>query len=490
VAGLVLLVGTLGVTTWSLQRARADREAARQQTAEAQVARDEAEAGTRFITGLLESVEPGAPGGGRTVTVLQVLDRAAKQLADSEKQSNEPSVDDPLLRARLHLTMGRSYHALGVLDKARTHLETSLALREKALGSDARLTLRSRFNLAALMFDVGEFDAAKASYEHCLRVWRQASYADEESVLGATNNLAQIMGREGAYEKAEVLQRDVITRAERTLGETHEHTLGMKVNLGLILKNLGKYEESQRVITAAETAWRTAHGADHPGTLLCLHNLADLAGAQGDYERAASIGRRLVEARTRVLGPDHHDTLAASANLGRDLMRFDPQAAEQTLLPTWKRARELLGEAHEITIAAALNLSDVWGTLGWPERSREALAQVVASIKAQAQSQNASAHNCNASAWLLLTLEPESMRDVRGGLEAATRACDIERRNGGRELWQYLDTLALAYSLSGNAASAVAAQTEALQRLPEDPGSQRYKGEMTERLRAYESKVK
>ena len=69
---------------------------------------------------------------------------------------------------------------------------------------------------------------------------------------------------------------------------------------------------------------------------------------------------------------------------------------------------------------------------------------------------------------------------------AATRACDIERRAGGRELWQYLDTLALAYARTGSPRNAVEAQREAIRAVPNTPEARRYLPEMEARLAEYE----
>lgn len=492
-AGLALLVGALGMTSWALQRARTERGQAQQRAAEALAAREEAEAATTFIVTMFESVEPGSSAGGvaggKDVTVRQVLDRAAARL-ESQDHATSPESASPLLVARLRHTIGSSYHALGDMIAADKHLSAAVALREKHLGPAARATLHSRFNLASVWFDQGRFDEAQRTYEQCLASWRESKLTDDEWMLGALNNLAQIMSRRGDAQGALSIQRDVHERASRAMGPTHEHTLGMAINLGAALRHLGRFDEAEKVLSKAEADWRTTYGAEHPGTLLAMHNQAMLAADMGDRAKGAEINRRLVEARTRVLGPDHPDTLGAMTNLGLDLRHLDPARTEPILLDAWRRGKRVLGEEHEVTISAALNLTDTWEALGWPASSRDQVREVATTLKRIASRPDATAHNLNAAAWLLLTLEPESARDIAGALQAAIRACDVERKGTAAELWQYLDTLALAYSRAGNAGSAVAAQREALERLPAHPQAQQYKGEMQDRLREYEAAAK
>ena len=79
----------------------------------------------------------------------------------------------------------------------------------------------------------------------------------------------------------------------------------------------------------------------------------------------------------------------------------------------------------------------------------------------------------------------EGVRDPEAGHHLAVRACDLERKQGGKNLWMYLDTLAAAQHAIGSHSDAVATQKEALTLLPGDEGRER--AGMETRLREYEA---
>jgi hypothetical protein len=64
------------------------------------------------------------------------------------------------------------------------------------------------------------------------------------------------------------------------------------------------------------------------------------------------------------------------------------------------------------------------------------------------------------------------------------RACAAEEAAGGGNLWQYLDTLALAQHQTGDTAAAVETQKRALSLMPADHAE---RAEMEKRLADYEA---
>lgn len=473
-------IGALGVTSWALGRAITDRESAKAEKTKAVEARDEAEAVTRFLTGILESIEP--ENRGREVTVRQVLDDAARKLETDHKSE----LASPVLRARVRVTLGSSYLALGELEEAERHVRMGVEARMRELGPSSPATLRAQFNLAGVLYEQGKLDEAESLYAHCLDEWTRIGGGPDSEPLGAMNNLAQIAAREGRLQEAEGLQRRTIMGMEAELGNEHEHTLGARVNLGAMLRDQRRFKEAEETLRAAQESWRSAHGAEHPGTLLAMHNLGLLYLDSNRLDEAESMSRRLVEIRRRVLGPEHPDTIAAMVNLGLVLSRTKSSETERVYLEAWEAARRSLGEEHATTLTAGLNLLTVYEQAGWPASSSAAVERLVGTLRLIAAREGASESDLNASAWLLLTAKPESVQDPAAALKAATRACDSARRTGSRDLWQYLDTLALAYARTGAVENAVQTQREAIRSMPQTPDAQRYLGEMQDRLAEYE----
>jgi non-specific serine/threonine protein kinase/serine/threonine-protein kinase len=464
-------VGALGAAAVLVAVASVGRGAAM-----ARQGRDEAEAVTAFLADMLGSVAPEERG--RDVPVRAILDRAAASIGGE-------FAGRPLVEARLRQTIGNAYRALGLLDEAERHLPAALEIRRRHLGGSDPATLRAMANLAGLRHEQGRYAEAAALNEEALRGYAAAGRGSSADALGAMNNLAQTYSRQGRTREALALQERATEGQARVLGSTHPRTLGAMVNLALLREEEGDLAGAQDLLDRACAQWRLVHGDDHPGTLLARHNLANLYMRMRRMGDAEAIFRGVVESRERTLGADHPDTITARINLARCVGRMGRAGeAEGMYLAAWDAARRVLGEAHPDTLTCAMNLAGLYEGQGWPEAARERMPAVMAALRHVALRPGATAEDLNSAAWMLLTVEPESLRDSRAALAAASAACEKERGAGGKELWQYLDTLALAQARTGDAGAAVASQREAIRLLPSH--GEEYRGQMEGRLAEYQ----
>ena len=117
-------------------------------TAEQQ-ARTEAEAITEFLEDMLDSPDPEREG--KDVRVVDMLERGA-DTADTR------FADQPLVAARLHHVIGRTYRVLGVYDSAEVHLARALASRRALLGDADLATAESIFEFGLLQRERGHFE--------------------------------------------------------------------------------------------------------------------------------------------------------------------------------------------------------------------------------------------------------------------------------------------------------------------------------------------
>jgi eukaryotic-like serine/threonine-protein kinase len=477
VAALVVAAAGAG---WGYMTAREHSRRAEAEALAATEARTEAESVTKFLSDMLESATPEVSG--PSATVRQVLDRAAATIGSEMR-------DRPLVEARLRHTMGNAYMSLGELNEAERHLMLAHDIRKKHLGAEHLDTLRVLGNIAGLRHHQGRFEDCERLINDALATWGKVASMDDPTAVGMLNNLAQTYSRQGKHEQATELERKVLETQRRVQGPEHPHTLGAMINLSLLLENQRQFVESEQLLLAAIDGWRRAHGSDHPGTLMAMSNLAGLYSRIRRHEEAEGLYRRMLEARTRVLGANHPDTVRTLGNLGWALKRMGRIAeAEQTLVKAWDQARTVLGESHPDTLTMALNLTGLYEAQGWPEAMRDNIAGLVATLRTIAARNEATTEELNSCAWILLTVQPESLRDAGAALRAASRACEKERAMGGKELWQYLDTLALAQFRTGAPATAAESQREAISRLPAE--GENYRGEMNERLKQYETAAK
>ena len=473
---LALIAGVIG-TGYGLAKAVHQRTLAKKQATDAELARDESEAVTSFLTQMLQSVQPDESG--RDVTVREVLDQASDRLATD-------FADRPEVEARLRQALGISYWELGRLDDAEKHLPAVVELRRRTLGPDHAQTLRAQVNLASLRLDQGRNREAEEMLRQAYDGMVRTLGEDHALTLGALSNLAVVRARRVVDDQTLALQRRVVEGQRRVQGPEHPHTLGAMLNLADLLVEMDRLDEAEPLLREAVAGWERAHGPDKTGTLLALHNLAMLELSRGRLDEAEQIMRRVVEARGRVLGEQHMETLSALANLGLILSREGKLLEAETAYSTaWRGLRSELGETHPTTIIALNQLASVLEAQGWPERARGIVAELIESARDAAKRVDIPTSAFNDLAWLFMNIEPAELRDLHTALLLASRACDSERTQGGQSLWMYLDTLASAQFQTGSPAKALQTQREALQLLP--ASGEAHRAEMEQRLRQYEA---
>ncbi|RIK67855.1 MAG: hypothetical protein DCC65_05125 [Planctomycetota bacterium] len=471
VIGVLLAMGVAG-TIAGLVRSERQRLLAQSHA-------EEAEAVTSFLSDMFESVDPSESG--RETRVRDVLDSAAKSI-DTGLSGR------PLVEARLRRTIGNTYVALGLWEQAEAHLTTSLDIRRRVLGDKHPLTITTLGNVASMRFQQGRYQEAEGLFRSALDAKRASGAPEDVETIGMMNNLAQVYVRQGRLAEAERLQSRVLDGQGRVQGPEHPDTLGAMVNLAVMRVELGQLDGAKALLEEAVEGWRKARGDEHPGTLLALSSLAGVHLAQGGAMEAEAVQRRVLAARTRVFGEAHPETLATMSNLADTLRALGRTSeAEPLFIQAWQLSAQVRGGSHPDTVTTASNLLGLYGALGWPESRREQTGAVLVGVKAAAARADATPQMLNDCAWHMLAVKPESLRDYRAALDAATRACELERSTGGVQLWRYLDTLALAQQRNGNSGAAAATQREAVRILPAI--GEGYRSEMQQRLAEYERAV-
>jgi tetratricopeptide (TPR) repeat protein len=241
-------------------------------------------------------------------------------------------------------------------------------------------------------------------------------------------------------EKAEPLLIDVLEARRRLLGEEARATLVSKHNLALLYWHQERYSEAEPLFREVVEARRRKFGSEHPDTLRAMANFAALRASQGHVDEAEKLYWETLAARKRVLGEDHPETLSSKSTL-------------RTLLAGQGRLEEARPLAIEVLEASK---RDATAPDAGPEVKYE-LAQD------------------------LLTCQPADLRDPETALRFALEACETTGFQDAR----YLDTLALAYHLTGDTAKAVEMQELALALAPDVDA--RSRAELENRRSEYEA---
>lgn len=373
-ASLVTLALVLGIvgTTASLLNAQQQRriavnaqEAESRQRALAEERLQESEATVQFLDDMLAAADPLAFG--KDVTVRSVLDRAAGNL---QKQYT----DRPLVAARLHGTLARTYFGLGEYNPAESHARSTLETYRRELGDDDPATRQAVNSLAAVLTKKARFDEAEPMLteamdsntrrfgrdheitsqtidgltqlyasmernaeaiplaEELLRIRTSTLGEDRIETLVAMNTLATLYSSSDRFDDAEALYTKAISISTRALGPEHPLSLEMRGNFGLALYHDATTHESTnrdrfttklanaRAIDEDVLAARTRIlGEEHPSTLIVMNNLASVYKKLGMYDEADELAVKDIEISIRVLGEHHPDTVVSFANMGNSL---------------------------------------------------------------------------------------------------------------------------------------------------------------------------
>ena len=366
VAATLLLgvVGTsVGIVMANRQRANALAEAARateaERTASARLA--ESEATVTFLDDMLGAADPLTQG--KDVTVRRVLDEASKSMGTKFD-------DRPLVAARLHATIGRTYAGLGEYAESESHLREALAIRQRELGLSNEETRRTINDLGSALIKAGKHSEADALLTRAI--------ADNEKLFGrhhpitlqSIDALAVLYAAQSRSAEAAALVREVLDARLITPGKANSDTVASMNTLATMETDLGRFDEAEKLYLDALATQEKLSGPDHPLALELKANLAwmlywaamqDRAAApevkQQRLQRSRELGERLIEARTRVLGPDHPETLTVMNNLSSTYralgMRDKALALSKAELEISIR---VLGEEHPDTITSIANM--------------------------------------------------------------------------------------------------------------------------------------
>jgi len=386
VALLLGIVGTsVGLVRANEQRRLAESarlgEAEQRTLAEARLAQSEAT--VKFLDDMLAAADPIAQG--KDVTVRAVLDNAAGTMAPKFESQ-------PLVAARLHGTIGRTYIGLGEYAPAEEHLRAQLDIYRNELGPESRDACRAVNELGVLLIKNGRHDEAEALLKRAV--------ADHERLFGradpitaqSVDVLAQLYGLQMRTADSVALAREVLDRRRGSLGDEHPDTVSAMNSLAMILADAEQSEEAKSLFEEALAIQERLAGPDHPLTLQISANLAwmyywsadslkhsDPAEFQRRLDRSREIGERTLEARRRVLGEEHHDTLTSMNNLAavyRSLGLND--LADELTLKDIEVSVRTLGEEHPDTITSIANMGN---SLRRRERYEEANAYFERALK-------------------------------------------------------------------------------------------------------------
>jgi tetratricopeptide (TPR) repeat protein len=340
------------VATWqalaALEAARAEKEAKSVALAR--------EAETATVLDFLEKQifaaarpEKQAGGLGPEVTLRRALEAALPVVQSKFARQ-------PLVEARLRMTLGKSFRYLGDARIAADQFERARAIYTEQRGPESAETLESMNDLATAYADLGREREALILREKTLELRLRILGPDHVDTLGSMRNLANSYAAANRRQEALELDQKTFEALKATLGPDDPQTLSCMNNLALSNSALRQYKEALALQQELVKRYQAALPPDHPDTLVAMGNLAKTYSDLKRFEDARKLTEEVIALQKAKTGARHPDTLQSMYSLAityHNLGRFDDALKlHQEVLALRK---EKLGEDHYQTLLS------MWG---------------------------------------------------------------------------------------------------------------------------------
>jgi serine/threonine protein kinase len=366
--GLVVVNREKNRTAAEQQRTQQALEAeklAREAETKAKKTAETREAETRAVLDFVQknvfaAARPAGQGGGlgRDVTLRRAVEAALPVVGQSFTKQ-------PLIEARLRMTLGSSFNYLGEPSIAAEQFQRARAIYLSQVGPRHPDTFASMHRLATSYAYLGRHTEAIRLLDETLAL-RQASLgSDHPDTLSTMNNLANIYESAGRYADSLQLRQKTLELRKTKLGPDHPDTLASMNNLANSYQDVGRHREALKLREETLALRKVKLGPDHPDTLASMNNMAESYAALGLLVEAMKVRQETLSLRKSKLGPDHPDTLQSMNNLA------ESYAALGRLIEALKLREETLalrksklGSDHPDTLQSMNNLAESYPALG------------------------------------------------------------------------------------------------------------------------------
>jgi serine/threonine protein kinase len=270
----------------------------------------------------------------------------------------------PLVEARLRVTLGRTFNFLGEPASAASQDEQALALCTRHLGADHPNTLVSMHNLAESYAALNRQDEALKLRQAALAARKRVLPSDHPDTLKNMHSLAGSYAALNRHAEAIKLFEATLAAEKRVYGLDHVGTFRTMNNLANSYAALNHHAEALKLREETLAGFRRLLPPDHPDTLKGMHNLATSYENLNRHAEALKLREETLAARKRVLPPDHPDTLRSMHNLANSYAVLDRRAESVKLLEeTLVAEKRVLPPDHPLTLATMHNLAAGYAAL-------------------------------------------------------------------------------------------------------------------------------
>jgi tetratricopeptide (TPR) repeat protein len=350
---LASVAGAAGVA-WSWRDALKQRHEAERQRQAATTQASRADAISNFlINRLLLGASPEHSPADHPVTLIEVLSRAAAEVAPSFH-------DRPETEAKIRSAIGKAYHSLGDYSQSVKHDHAAYDILAAQPGVKDSDRLRALCQWGHGLVHLGRLDEAEPLHLKAYRETQDLLGPRDAISLQAAEHMAWFLLKRRRYPEAQAIYQRVLDDSRAVNGPNDPLTLSNINNLAIVCELQGQLADAERLYREALAARLKLLGNDHPDALSVLGNLGHVLGHQGRLEEAEDLLQRSYQSMRRTLGPQHPQTLTVMSHLGEMLCkqgRFDE--AEGLLKPCLAAQQRIFSPQHETVISTSRHLKEL-----------------------------------------------------------------------------------------------------------------------------------
>ena len=311
-------------------------------------------------------------------------DVVVRELLEPAEAAADALHDRPRLQALLRTSLALTANTLGFADRAVDLARRALDAQREILGDDHDDTLETIAVLAEPLVALGRIDEAAPLHDELLEAWRRRHGSDSREALAALSATARLRWAQGRLEDAEACYVELLERNERARGPVAAETLDAANSFAAFLEARGRGDEALALYRRAYDGLTSVEGAERLA-LGAGANLGRLLGVTGQAEEAEALTRDVLARMREVLGDDHPDTLAAASALASVLYErraFDEAIAliEDVLAGYTDR----FGSRHPSTVRTLANLAMLQRAVGRAEDGLATLDDAIARCRVTA----------------------------------------------------------------------------------------------------------
>ncbi len=288
---------------------------------------------------------------GRDLTVREMLDRAARRVADDF--DGHPDVE-----AGLRTVIGNAYLSLR-LPAAEAHLKRAYELKRAIHGDEHPEIAESLHNLAVCAYVRSRLDDAERFAREALAMQARLTGEHDGKYIAILDDLAVILRTQGDLAGAEPLYQKALALNREIFGARHLETARTMNNYAVLLKLKGELDRAEEMYRKAIDI-RREHLDDHHAIATSLSNLGALLQARGDDAAAEPLYREALELQRKLLGPEHPAIAVTENNLAMLLISLHRLDEAQNLFTrALDSNRQRLGERHPQVGTLLFNLGSI-----------------------------------------------------------------------------------------------------------------------------------